>query len=206
MLSKIRDILGLTTLTPEDLRIDRKRIEWDHIFLLNSLMWSYRSHDPQTQCGCVLVRNNTVLSTGYNGFIREINDEALPNLRPSTPEQTISKYDFMIHAEHNAILNCVRNGISTIGATAYITGEPCNWCLQYMWQAGITRIVYSDFNNPIMCDSNKHKKIQTALLELMNPQIFYREYDKIDVIFIPSSDIDFSPIRDIFQKFVEKKD
>jgi dCMP deaminase len=215
VLSKIRDILGLTNVPLEEMRKDQKRIDWNSIFLLESLLWSYRSHDPQTQCGCVLVRNNTVLSTGYNGFIRKINDDALPNLRPSTPEQTISKYDFMIHAEHNAILNCVRDGISTTGATAYVTGEPCNWCLQYMWQAGISRIVYSDFNDPKMLKNESHKRIQTALLELMNPQQhlcvhLYDDYDvgysNIDVLFIPFSNIDFSPIQDIFQKFVEKKD
>lgn len=202
MLEKIKDILGLMTLRPEEIRTNRKRIDWDSIFLLEALLWSYRSHDPQTQCGCVLVRNRTVLSTGYNGFIGEIDDSALPNLRPSTPEQQISKNDFMIHAEHNAILNCAKNGISTCGATAYITGEPCNWCFQYMWQANISNIVYSDFSKPKMVENDKHTRIRKALLCLIEKA--FGSYPR-RLLFIPSSDIDFSPIRDISQKFVEKQ-
>jgi dCMP deaminase len=139
--------------------------------------------------------DRTVLSTGYNGFIRDIDDTALPNLRPTTKDQLVSKYDFMIHAEHNAILNCARQGRSTVGATAYITGHPCNWCLQYMWQAGIVKIVYSDWSNPTMIEGDKHKKVRQALLELMNPYCneFAEEYKpyRIKIEFVPSSEINF---------------
>jgi dCMP deaminase len=185
MFEKIRGILGLRNVLPQDLRRERKRISWDHIFLLEAHLWSSRSSDVQTQCGCVLVSpDHTVLSTGYNGFIRDIDDTALPNLRPF-------KYDFMIHAEHNAILNCARNGTTTVGATAYITGSPCNWCLQYMWQAGIVRIVYSDFNDIEMLKNDTHKRVRQALLELMNPYFgeFDIGYNRIELDFIPSSEI-----------------
>jgi dCMP deaminase len=175
------------------MRIEKPRISWDNIFLLEAKLWSSRSHDPQTQCGCVLVSpDRTVLSTGYNGFIRDINDTALPNLRPATQDQEISKYDFMIHAEHNAILNCARNGTTTVGATAYITGPPCNWCLQYMWQAAIVKIVYSDWSNPTMIEGDKHKKVQQALLELMNPYFYEFDsgYDRMKMEFVSSADIE----------------
>jgi dCMP deaminase len=185
---KIKDLLGLTKIANEKLRIEEKRIEWNHIFLLEALLWSFRSHDPQTKHGCVLVRDKTVLSTGYNGFISEVDDTQLPNLRPY-------KYDFMVHAEHNAILNCVRNGVSTLGAKAYITGAPCNSCLQYMWQAGINEIFYSDFSNTKMIDNEEYVRIQAALLILMNEKYTF------NMTYIPSSQIDFSSITKIHQKF-----
>jgi dCMP deaminase len=136
------------------------RMTWDEMFLINALIWSAKSHDSQTKHGCIIAKNNTILSTGYNGFIRDIDDSVLPTTRPE-------KYDFMIHAEHNAILNCARNGISTIGATAYITGEPCNNCLQYMWQAGITRVVYSDLVESNMNLSHEHTLVQSDIIGVM---------------------------------------
>ncbi len=194
MFERIKDILGLRTVPNEKLRIKRERISWDHIFLYEALLWSLRSHDAQTQCGCVLTSpDNTILSTGYNGFIRDIDDEALFNVRPF-------KYDFMIHAEHNAILNCARNGKSTIGATAYITGQPCNWCLQYMWNVGINRIIYSDFNDIVMLKNDGFRKIRQVLLELMNPID-----ERIEMKFIPSSELNLQQIVDIFNRQKGKK-
>jgi dCMP deaminase len=171
---KVRDILGLTNVPIDQIRIGRKKIAWDHFFLLEARLWSLRSHDPQTQCGCVLVgRDKTVISTGYNGFIADIDDESFPNLRPY-------KHPFMIHAEHNAILHCARNGIKSSGATAYVTGKPCNNCLQFLWQAGIYDIVYSDISMPKMIENDEYTRVQNA--------IFYVTEGKLTFKFIPSKD------------------
>jgi len=113
-----------------------KRPTWDEYFLQMADLVSARSHDVQTQHGAVIVGPNyEVLSTGYNGFVRDIDDTQLPNTRPD-------KYTWMIHAEHNAIINCARNGIKLRGSTIYVTGPPCIYCLQYIYQAGIIRIVH----------------------------------------------------------------
>ena len=174
MFEKIKEVLNLKNIPNEKIRKSVERIPWEHTFLLEAILWSNRSHDAETKCGCVITRNNTILSTGYNGFIRGIDDSALPNVRNF-------KYDFMIHAEHNAILNCVRNGISTIGSTIYITGQPCNWCLQYMWQAGIQNIVYTDYSQPKMVQSKEQNRIRKALLILMG--------NKMSFQFIPMKEI-----------------
>lgn len=150
-----------------------KRPGWNHIFLLEAYIWSFRSHDPVTKCGCILVKNHTVLSTGYNGFIRNIDDNKLPNTRPE-------KYDYMIHAEHNAILNCARNGISTLNSIAYITAIPCNNCLQFMWQAGVKKIVYSDFSVPKMCSKSDFINKKERILKLMG---------NMEMVFIPSKKV-----------------
>ena len=123
-----------------------KPTEWDNIFLLDAILWSRKSHDPQTQCGCVLVYENTKISCGYNGFVRKIDNKLLPNTRPD-------KYPFMIHAEANAVYNAVRQGKSTMGATAYITAKPCSSCLQMLYQCGITKIIYSNVSIPKMVDN-----------------------------------------------------
>lgn len=115
--------------------------DWDNIFFSEAVLWSRRSHDSQTQCGCVLVKNKTCIATGYNGFMRDINDSRLPDKRPE-------KYPYMIHAEANAIYNCAREGKSTLDATAYITAPPCTTCLQMLWQCGIKEILFSNLSSP----------------------------------------------------------
>ncbi len=119
-------------------REENIRVSWDEYFLDMAFLVAERSHDPQTQCGAVIIgENKEVLATGYNGFVGGINDDVLPNLRPE-------KYMWMIHAEHNAILSCARNGIKLNGATIYVTGPPCIYCLQYIYQSGIKNIVHGN--------------------------------------------------------------
>ena len=130
-------MLGMSLLMQKD----QEPTDWDNMFFSEAVLWSRRSHDSQTQCGCVLVKNKTVIATGYNGFMREINDEALPTTRPD-------KYPYMIHAEANAVYNCAREGKSTLGATAYITAPPCTTCLQMLWQCGVHDIYFSDLSSP----------------------------------------------------------
>jgi len=164
MLEKIKDILGLNKTPLEKYRRPLNKIEWDHFFLREAFLWATRSHDGQTQCGCVLTRNKTVLSTGYNGFIRNIDDSILPNLRPH-------KYPFMIHAELNALLNCAYNGISTKGSTAYCTTFPCHPCFQSLYQAGIKRIVYCHAAAH-MTANDKERSIIQVLMTLINRTIY----------------------------------
>jgi dCMP deaminase len=96
---------------------------------------SQRSHDIHTQHGCVITdRNHRILSVGYNGFARGLDDKLLPTTRPE-------KYAWMVHAERNALANCVvrpDNGI------AYVTGQCCNDCIMALWQEGVTKVVMSD--------------------------------------------------------------
>ena len=56
------------------LKFNGRPTEWDNIFLLDATLWSMKSHDPQTKCGCVLASGNTKISCGYNGFIRKIDN------------------------------------------------------------------------------------------------------------------------------------
>lgn len=128
---------------------------WDEIFLSQAFQWKEKSHDAQTGCGAVLVKNKRIISTGYNGFIQSIDDTILPNLRPE-------KYDFMIHAEHNALLACARNGQSALGATMYVTGPPCLNCYQFMYQAGVSEIIYGN-NEAVMTKTDEEYKTKVEI-------------------------------------------
>jgi dCMP deaminase len=139
------------------------RSNWHIHFILQAYLASTRSLDAQTKHGCILVKNNRIIGTGYNSFIREINDKILPNLRPD-------KYPFMIHSEQNAILNCAKNGISTNNSNAYITGPPCCDCLQYMYQAGVQNIYYAN-NNKAEMTKNKEYDINFEILSNLMQKI-----------------------------------
>jgi dCMP deaminase len=110
--------------------------EWIEYFMGISEEISKRSPDAQTKVGAVIVtQSNEMVTTGYNGFVRGIDASSLPNLRPG-------KYDWMIHAERNAILSAARQGKSIVGCKAYSTYRPCLQCSQDLWQAGITEVYY----------------------------------------------------------------
>ena len=104
-----------------------------------------RSHDAETKVGSVLVRtiNDTMVSTGYNGFIPGAPDDALPTTRPA-------KYEYIQHSELNLIANCSKNGISTEGCYVVCTMSPCVNCTRLLVSSGIRRVVskslYKDFN------------------------------------------------------------
>ena len=95
-----------------------------------------RSIDPRTKQGCVVVdEDNTVLSCGYNGPPSGCVDEAIPLNPPD-------KYDWIKHAEENAILNAAKVGTALKGSTFYVTGHPCAHCFSRMVNVKAERIVY----------------------------------------------------------------
>lgn len=108
-----------------------QRISWDVYFMNIAIAVSKRSPDAETQVGAVIVdENNRIVSTGYNGFPPNVDDLKLPNVRPY-------KYDYIIHAEINAML-----GSTMKGKTIYITLFPCKECAKALAAYGIKRIVY----------------------------------------------------------------
>lgn len=138
------------------------REPWNEYFVLQAYLVSTRSLDSRTRHGCIIVdKNNRIISTGYNSFIRNINDKCLSNIAPH-------KYKFMIHSEHNALLSAASRSVSCNGCYAYITGKPCISCLQYMYQAGITKIYYPDRNLAKMCDNEEELKNFDLLYNLMS--------------------------------------
>lgn len=94
------------------------------------------SKDKSTKHGCVIVDPHTraILSTGYNGFPRNIDDEV--ESRHERPE----KYSWTEHAERNAIYHCARSGVGTEGTVLFITGWSCPDCARAIIQAGITHV------------------------------------------------------------------
>ncbi len=107
------------------------------------------SKDPHTKVGCIILRNDTILSTGVNGFPRKVPENEENWERPR-------KYLFVTHAEANAIANSARDGISIFGGTAFITMFPCHECSKIIIQSGISSIYCPepDYSNERWCQSH----------------------------------------------------
>jgi len=95
-----------------------------------------KSKDSSTKCGAIIVDpQQAIISTGYNGFPRLVNDDI--KSRYERPE----KYQWTEHAERNAIYNAARRGVPTEGCTIYITGPSCTDCTRAIIQTGILCVV-----------------------------------------------------------------
>lgn len=128
------------------------RPSWTDYFLGLAKVASQRSHDIHTQHGCVIVdSNNRVLGMGYNGFPKGLDDTKLPTSRPE-------KYDWIIHAERNALSNCV---VRPHNATAYVTGQCCNDCIMALWQEGVTKVVMSNNHGTHLFDESAQQRFNT---------------------------------------------
>jgi len=137
------------------------RPTWRQYFINISHQVKTRSHDIQTQHGCVITdADNHIISTGYNGFPPGVNDSDLPKERPE-------KYPYILHAEENAILNA-RTSLN--GCRIYVTGKPCVACLRRIMAVGITHIYY-DGTKPSYQLEEEESIIFNRLLKMSNISI-----------------------------------
>lgn len=118
----------------------RNSAKWDLRYLELAEQVSKWSKDPSSKIGAVIIGfNGQVLSQGYNGFPRNVDDSAQRlNDRPT-------KYKYVVHAEMNAIYNASFSGISLAGSTLYVHGLPvCSECAKGIIQVGILRVVMKE--------------------------------------------------------------
>jgi dCMP deaminase len=118
----------------------RPRASWDEYFMSIAQVVSSRSTCPRKYVGAVIVRNRTILSTGYNGSIR-----GMPHCSDVGHMMVSGHCVATIHAEQNAILQAAKNGVMIEGGAIYVTASPCWNCFKACANAGIVRICYHEF-------------------------------------------------------------
>ncbi|HTL71057.1 MAG TPA: dCMP deaminase family protein [Candidatus Eisenbacteria bacterium] len=118
----------------------KKRADWDEYFMDIARVVSSRSTCDRKFVGAVIVRDKTILSTGYNGSIRKLEhcDQVGHMMENDHCVATI-------HAEANAILQAAKNGVRIEGGTMYTTASPCWQCFKLIANAGILRICFGEF-------------------------------------------------------------
>jgi dCMP deaminase len=125
------------------INIHNDRINWDDYFISNALLISCRSPCTRLHVGCILVKNNRIISSGYNGFLPGSNHVSIITTDNNTTHEQAT-----VHAECNAISDCANRGVSTQCAIAYITHYPCINCFKILVASGIKEIKYlHDYKN-----------------------------------------------------------
>jgi dCMP deaminase len=122
---------------------NQTRLDWDEYFMSIALLASQRSPCKRLNVGSVIVKNNRLISMGYNGYI-----PGAPHISrvQDNHEQSI------IHSEVNAITDCAKRGASLEDAKIYVTHYPCINCFRSIAACGIKEIIFlNDYhNNPIV--------------------------------------------------------
>lgn len=112
-----------------------KRPSWDEYFKDICKVTSSRSPCERLKVGCVIVKDNRIISQGYNGFL------------PGCPHESIVRdghEQATIHAEQNALIDCAKRGVCCNNSEIYITHFPCIICMRLICASGIKKIKYID--------------------------------------------------------------
>lgn len=120
-----------------------ERISWEQYFMAQSHLLAYRSTCTRLMVGATIVRDNRVIASGYNGSVPG-EDHCIESGCYVVDNHCIRT----IHAEMNALLQCSKFGVSTIGAEIYVTHFPCVHCAKAIIQSGIKKVYYAaDYKN-----------------------------------------------------------
>lgn len=115
-------------------------INWDEYFMLQAIMASFKSKDPNTKVGCVFVDdNNHQLSMGYNGQIAKIDESKTPWGNNKTVPLDQQKYAYVVHSEANAILHAKAD---LSHSTCYVTLFPCHECAKMIATVKVKEVVF----------------------------------------------------------------
>lgn len=116
--------------------MEEKQLKLDGRYLRMARIWAENSYCKRRQVGAIVVKDNRIISDGYNGtpsgFENVCEDEA-----------NVTK-PYVLHAEANAITKLARSHNNSDGSTIYITASPCIECAKLIIQSGIKRVVYGE--------------------------------------------------------------
>jgi dCMP deaminase len=151
-----------------------RTLSWEEYFMTLALVASLKSKDASTQVGAVIIDNKTrkVISSGYNGFPRYLDDNKIPQTRPE-------KYLYVVHAELNAILHAERN---LSECTLYVTSFPCSECMKAVIQTGIKTVIYLNELSGNDWESSRNATMKLAELANIEVRQFAGQNEIIDFL------------------------
>lgn len=115
---------------------ESKKAALDRRYARMAQIWAENSYCVRRKVGALVVKNNMIISDGYNGT-----PTGFENI--CEDENNVSK-PYVLHAEANAITKLARSSNSSDGATLYVTASPCIECAKLIIQSGIKRVIYTE--------------------------------------------------------------
>lgn len=122
-----------------------QRPDWDHYFMEIAQVVARRANCSRRQVAAVIVKENRVISTGYNGTPRGITnccDGGCPRCASDIPSGNNLSECLCCHAEENAIVQAAYHGIAVKDSVLYTTFSPCLLCAKMIINSGISEVVY----------------------------------------------------------------
>lgn len=116
--------------------MEKKRHDLDRRYMRMAKIWAENSYCQRRKVGALIVKDNMIISDGYNGT-----PSGFENV--CEDEEGLTK-PYVLHAEANAITKIARSSNNSDGATLYVTASPCIECAKLIVQAGIKRVVYAE--------------------------------------------------------------
>ena len=115
---------------------NEKQLTLDKRYIRMASIWAENSYCNRRKVGALIVKNQRIISDGYNGTPSGFENVCEDNNNVTKP--------YVLHAEANAITKIARSNNSSDGATLYVTASPCIECAKLIIQAGIKRVVYGE--------------------------------------------------------------
>lgn len=112
------------------------RTKFDSKYLRMASIWAENSYCKRRKVGALIVKDNMIISDGYNGTPSGFENVCEDDNGVTKP--------YVLHAEANAITKIAKSGNNALGSTLYVTSSPCIECSKLIIQAGIKRVVYMD--------------------------------------------------------------
>ena len=131
--------MQLRSTVKEKKEMTKERVSWETYFMNIAKEVSTRSTCDRKHVGAVIVRDKTLLSTGYNGSIK-----GLPHCNEAGCEMVDVHCIRTSHAEANAIVQAAKNGVKIDGSEIYVTASPCYNCFKLIANSGIKIIFYNE--------------------------------------------------------------
>ncbi len=168
-----------------------ERPDWHTYFMSIAFVVAQRSIDTSTKVGCVVVnKENSILTTGYNGPPRGMKDINIPTTRPE-------KYSYMSHAEINAIANAARHGISLRDSVFYVTTPPCDVCFRSIINCGAEKVIYG----PIPTGQDHRYNFDTTIRMMKESGISLVSFESLH----PENPLGFIEVLESIPPYLKKK-
>lgn len=115
---------------------EKRKKDVDQRYMKMAYIWSENSYCQRRRVGAILVKDQMIISDGYNGT-----PSGFENICEDENGRT---YPYVLHAEANAISKVAKSNNSSLDSTLYVTSSPCIECAKLIIQAGIKRVVYAE--------------------------------------------------------------
>ena len=115
---------------------EEKQRQLDSRYMRMARIWAENSYCVRRKVGALIVKDNMIISDGYNGTPAGFENVCEDDMGKTKP--------YVLHAEANAITKVAKSANNCDGSTLYVTASPCIECAKLIIQAGIKRVVYAD--------------------------------------------------------------